>query len=422
LTKRLLVLSQVYVPDPTAVGQYMHDASAALVQRGVPVRVLASAHDYNEPRITFPKREVRDGVEIRRIGWSHFGKRSLVIRLIGHLTFLAQCSVRALFMRDVAGVLVSTSPPMASFAGLLISKVTGVPLVYWVMDLNPDQLIMMKVVTPASRRVRLYERFNRAVLRRARAVIALDHFMAERILKKLDVRPKLHVLPPWPLAAHRDAVARERNEFRRAHGAGDRIVVMYSGNHTPLSPLQTFMDAALQLRDDDRFLFMFVGGGVGKAAIDRVLAREKPANIVSLPYQPLEGINASLAAADVHVVTLGDEEVGIRHPSKIYGALALGRPVLSFGTEQSFVGELMHEHGVGWHVEHGDVAAAVAVLKRIAGMSDAERAAFGERAKALIQQEYEREALLTQFCTIVENAVSRVSGADAVAPVRSRVE
>ncbi len=52
----LVIISQVYPPDPASVGQHMQDAAKALAQRGLDVRVLTSARGYNDSSAKYPPR------------------------------------------------------------------------------------------------------------------------------------------------------------------------------------------------------------------------------------------------------------------------------------------------------------------------------------------------------------------------------
>ncbi len=72
--RSLLLLSQVYPPDPAAVGQHLHDAAREMARRGWTVRVLTSARGYADPSARYPARERLDGVDVRRLGWGSFGK------------------------------------------------------------------------------------------------------------------------------------------------------------------------------------------------------------------------------------------------------------------------------------------------------------------------------------------------------------
>lgn len=420
-----LIISQVYVPDPASVGQHVADAAGELARRGWRVVVFAAANGYDDPSKKYPKREVLNGVEVRRLPFSSFGKSSIAVRLIAQWLFIKQAILHALFVKNVRAIMVSTSPPFCGAAGSALSRIKGVPVKYWVMDLNPDQMIAMGKIGAKSVPARVFDFFNRMILRRASDVVVLDRFMLERVNRKVDVTAKAHVMPPWP---HEDGVVdlpHEENDFRREHALGGaylpaagasgalpgsgRFVIMYSGNHSPANPIATVLDAAERFRDDDRVVFMFIGGGGGKKEVEDRLARQradgKRVNIVSLPYQPLEKIRYSLSAADVHVVSVGDDVVGIVHPCKVYGAMSMSRPVLLLGPKPSHVSDLIENHRVGWHVSHGDVNGAERAIRQMLSTPGSDLRAMGQRAAGLIAGELSKKSLMGRYVDVMERGV-----------------
>jgi hypothetical protein len=399
---RILIISQVYVPDPTSVGQHMADAAEELARRGYDVRVLTSARGYDDPTVKYPRRERLRGVDVIRLPFSSFGKRTILLRLLGQASFLFQAILRGCLTPRLSKLLVSTSPPMCSVAALVIRGIRRVPIKYWVMDINPDQTIALGKIPPDGWAARAFDWLNRQILGRADDVIVLDRFMAERIVAKLDVRHKMNILPPWPHEDELRAIARSENPFIKAHELADKFVVMYSGNHGLSTPLETLVEAALELQDHPRLHFMFIGGGLGKRCVERAITEYRPRNIVSLPYQPLAEIKYSLSAADVHVASLVDPMVGVLHPCKIYGAMAVGKPILWFGPSPSHTTDIIETHRIGWRIAHGDVDGAVDLLKQIASLSPEVLRDMGERAQAALRQSYSKYRLCGAFCVVVE--------------------
>ena len=180
----------------------MADAAQELARRGHRVVVMTSDRGYDDPSTRYPRRETLGGVEVRRIPLTSFGKRSIAVRLLGGVSFTIQAIARGLFLRPLDAVVVSTAPPMASVAAVVIGALRRAPIKYWVMDLNPDQSIALGVVRERSLMARVFDRLNRLVLRRASDVVVLDRFMAERVNRKLDVQPKLTIIPPCPHEDH----------------------------------------------------------------------------------------------------------------------------------------------------------------------------------------------------------------------------
>ncbi len=397
-----LVISQVYVPDPAAVGQHMHAAARELARRGWRVIVLTSDSGYDDPSVRFPRREVRDGVEIHRLPWSGFGKSSILVRLLGGLSFCLQALIHALLLPPARRVLVSTSPPMAPLVSLGLKRLRGTPYSFWAMDLNPDQMIAIGAVGEGSVPARLFEGMIRRTLRDADRVIALDRFMSERITRKVDCGRRLAVLPPWSeLDAARAPLDHASNPFRRRHGLDGRFVVMYSGNIAMVHPLDTLLQAAVQLDgQDDSPMFVFIGGGKGREAIERVMQERSPSNIMLLPYQPLETLHESLSAADLHVVAMGEHMVGIVHPCKVYGAMAIGRPILYLGPRRSHIADLVSD-GLGWLVEHGQVDQAVDAIGAARALGPERRREIGDRARRVVRERLDADALCRRFCDLI---------------------
>jgi glycosyltransferase involved in cell wall biosynthesis len=269
------------------------------------------------------------------------------------------------------------------------------------MDVNPDQSVALGYVGRNDLSVKLFDWLNRVILSRASDVIVLDRFMAERINRKLDVSDKLVVLPPWAAEDPDVVVSHEDNPFRRHHGLNGKTVVMYSGNHGPSNPVTTILDAAKRVCDDPRLVLMFLGGGVGKREVE---AAGCP-NIVSLPYQPQSELRYSLAAADVHLVTVGDLIPGIVHPSKVYGAMAVARPILLVGPDENHVSDILRDNDIGWHVRHGDVDGAERVLREIAGADPKVLAEKGRRAREVMAAIGRKSVACGRVCDILERGL-----------------
>ena len=395
----ILILSQVYVPDPASTGQHMADVAAVLRRRGQRVVVLTSARGYDDPTRRYPAREVRDGVEIQRIPFASFGKRSMAARLAGAASFLLQALVRGLFVRGLAGIVVNTAPPMAVVAALVISVLRRAPVHFWVLDINPDQAIALGKVPPNALAVRALDALNRVALRRAQSVVTLDRYMADRLARKADVGDRLAILPPWSHNDPQRVVLLGDNPFRREHDLDDRLVFLYSGNHSPSHPLTTLIAAAERVQDVENVVFVFIGSGSGKCEVDAAIAAGA-GNVRSLPYQPLECIEWSLAAGDVHLVTCGDSMVGIVHPCKVYGAMAAGRPLLFIGPQRNHVTDLVRRHEIGWAHRHGDVDAVEGTVRAIAAGEAGDVEAMGARARNAAAR-YAKATLSARFCDVV---------------------
>ncbi|HEV8379602.1 MAG TPA: glycosyltransferase family 4 protein [Tepidisphaeraceae bacterium] len=403
-SKTILIISQVFVPDPASVGQHIADVAYELAKRNHRVLVYTSRRGFENPNAIYPARETINNVEIRRLPFASFGKKNLLLRILGTATFMTQAFFRALFTPRLAGIFFSTSPPMIGLVCTIAAAIRRVPTVYWAMDLNPDQLLALGKIKPTSFSARLLEFVNKRILKHSNLIIALDRFMAKRLEDRRTIRHKLVTIPPWPHESFIEPVDPQTNPFRLKHNLQDKFVFMYSGNHSPSNPLKTLLDAAVRLKDHPDIRFLFVGGGTGKKEVEQYIKDHNLTNVISLPYQPLADLRFSLSSADVHIVSLGSDMVGIIHPCKVYGAMAVARPILFLGPKPSHISDLLDRHSFGLHISHGDTDAAEKSIMTFFTTARATLQQMGQTAQHLLRSSLSQDQLCGQFCDEVESA------------------
>ncbi len=343
-----------------ATAQYLTDLATELAARGHDVTVVTGDRGYDDPRVRFPRRERWRNITIIRVPSLSLGRSSKWRRALNFASFIASCSVRLLTLKRLDVVVALTSPPLISFLGALFVRLKGGRFSFWVMDLNPDEAIAAGWLRQDSALARLFQWMLRYSLAHAYRTIALDRFVKQRLTAKGVDAARIAVIPPW---SHDDAVvfsAEGREAFRRQHGLTDKFVVMYSGNHSPCHPLDTLTAAAVELKGREDVVFCFVGGGGEHAKVRDFAQRHELSNVKCLPYRQLNELSASLSAADMHVVVMGDAFVGIVHPSKVYNIMSVGAPILYIGPDTSHVTDLANTGYRFFFTRHGDTDAVVA--------------------------------------------------------------
>ncbi|MEO8436230.1 MAG: glycosyltransferase family 4 protein [Pyrinomonadaceae bacterium] len=408
---KVLLLNQCFYPDVAATGQYLTELGKGLVDRGHSVTVLTSRRAYDDPNVNFPKRQTWKGIKIIRLSTFGLGKKGRARRALDFASFSLTCVLRLALLPRFDVVIALTSPPLISWLGSMFVRIKGGRLVFWVMDLNPDEAIAAGWLKQDSFTARTLEYFLGSSMRHSAKIIALDRFVKQRILGKGIPEAKISVIPPW---SHDEDVRYDsegRESFRERHGLTDKYVVMYSGNHSPCHPLDTLLAAAKDLRDRDDIDFCFVGGGSEQDKVRAFAEAHKLGNVLCLPYQPLQALAASLSAADLHVVVMGDAFAGILHPCKIYNILAIGSPFLYIGPHESHIADLISPTSVnspGRTAQHNDV---VTVVKVISEGADNARESRNQQLTGLAAG-FAKEVLLPRMIEIVESV-----GLDGAGPV-----
>jgi colanic acid biosynthesis glycosyl transferase WcaI len=410
----ILLVNQVFFPDETAVSQHLTDFSLECAAAGHRVEVFAGKRDYERPQIKYLRRESYRGISIRRLGSTSFPKSGLGGRIINLLSFNANLMVRLLFISkyDCHCMICSTVPPMIAFVAAVAAKLKGIPFVYWIMDLQPDEAIAAGVLSQRGLAAWAVSRAGRLPLSVACLSVVLDRFMKKRLLLANAALKNIEIVAPWSAMESVQELSRDSNPFRIKHGIGSRFVVMYSGNHSICHPLDTLLACCNELRDHEQFLFTFIGNGVRTADVGTYKKSNALENIMQLPHQPREQLHLSLAAADAHIVVMGNPFVGIVHPCKIYSVLALGIPFVVICPRPSHLTDIVDEAGVGYAVGQGESGLLSRRLTEIAAMTQQQRTSFAIRARSLCGDRFNKHTASQRFLNMIEATLSQYDAAN----------
>ena len=353
---KVLLITQVFYPDTVSVSQHLTDLAKKLVEDGHEVTVYTSCYPYEEKTHRYSKAEYFQGIKIERLRQSSFGKKSTFTRLFDFFTFYFSISIKLLLInRKKFDLIVGTTvPPLLSFVGVIASKLKGLNFHFWVMDLQPELSISSGLIKKDSILAKFFTRLGNYIIRNSAIVISLDRFMTQYLYSRGAKKGSVKTIAVWPVMEESYKGSRMSNPFRIENDFGDRVVIMYSGNHAFVHQLDTLLEAALILKENSRFLFVFVGGGVRKKEVTEFKIGHNLENIVQLPFQPRENIHNSLGSSDIQVVILGNGQVGYTHPNKVYGAMYIGKPILYIGPTESHVADLLNDLKGNISVQHGE--------------------------------------------------------------------
>jgi glycosyltransferase involved in cell wall biosynthesis len=387
---RVVLVNRYFHPDHSATSQMAEDLAFFLAARGWDVTAVTSRQLYDEPNARLPRNDSARGVRIVRVWSSRFGRDSLAGRAIDYATFYVS-SLMALTRNVKKGdvVLALTDPPLISVIAALAARLRGARLVNWIQDLFPEVAEGLGVL----RRQRVLRALRQWSLRRAETNVALSEAMAKRIGIRTAVRHN------WAAEDLRP-VPRDRNPLRDEWNLGSRFVVAYSGNLGRAHDAATLTGAMRLLSKDHRITFLIVGSG---ARLDDVRREGSGDNVQFRPYQPRERLSESLSAGDAHIVSLQPQLEGLIVPSKIYGVMAVGRPVIYIGDAESDLGRLIADHQCGIAVAPGDSEKLAGVIRAFADdPSNAEE--MGRRGRALFESRFAPALALSEWEQILKAA------------------
>ena len=399
---RVVFVNRYFSPDQSATSRMLSDLAFRLVQRGVSVTVVTSRQLYEDPRAALSRREVINGVTVYRVSTATCGRSRLLGRALDYVSFHVAAGLALLRLLTRGDVVVAkTDPPLISLVVSRAAAMRGAVLVNWLQDLFPE---VASVLTPGlipTSLTRMLVGARNYSLRRAAMNVVLGEGMRQRLLATGVDPSRVSIVPNWADVASVVPHPTVSSETRSRLGLQDRFVIGYSGNLGRAHEFDTLIGAARLLRADPRVAFLITGAGAKADALRAAVRAEGLDNFFFQGYQPVERLGDSLAASDVHFVSLLPALEGLIVPSKVYGILAAGRPVLFVGDPAGDLARIVTTQGCGIAVAVGDsakLAAEIALLRD----SPQRLASMGLKARELALSRYTSEHAVADWVRLLE--------------------
>jgi colanic acid biosynthesis glycosyl transferase WcaI len=341
----------------------------------------------------------RGGETIIRVGSTDYSRTHMGRRMLNYLTYVALSVPRAMFLRcDV--VLGMTDPPFEGIVAAFVAWLKGKPFVYNIRDLYPDMAVGGAIVD-AGLFTRVWETLHRWALRRAARVVVLGEDMRARVVAKGVKAERVAVVRDGAELCKAGSEAAVDAEVVRTIRGDFKFVLLHAGNLGFYGAWETLIAMARILADEGIGL-VFVGDGAQRKKIETAAAG--CSNVRFLPFFPASKIASVLAAADVHVVTIKRGLEGVIVPSKMYGILAAGRPILAVARPETDVAAIGVKRGFAIWGDPEDPAQVAYAVRQVLRDADQLRN-MGEAARAAAN-EYDRVKELSKFLRIIEEARS----------------
>ena len=401
---RVCLLTQFFHPDasgssPTFISELVHK----MVQDdpGLQVDVITSRRMYREHG-RLAREEVWDGIHIQRTGLPTGQGHSMAIRLMAGILFTLAGMVRILLRPKYDLVFVTTNPPPSPMAAWVIRKVKRTPYVYLIWDLYPDVPARLGMLRPGSPIHRITRILQRAWLHSAQKVIVIGRCCQDYVHREYQVPlARIPVVPHWadPGLYTPDQPSR----FALKHGLTG-FHVLYAGNIGHAQDLGIVLDAAARMKEEHSNLhFLLVGNGAGVSAICKRIEGARLENVTLFQSVARVEYPDLLAAAGACLVSLAPDLDGLAVPSKFYGLLAAGKPVIALVPLSCEIARVIKETDCGIQVTPGDLDGLIAALGLLRDHPEI-RARMGRNARQALESAYTLPVLAGRFRALLGGA------------------
>jgi len=404
---KVLMLCQLFYPELISTGQTLTELAESLSDLGTDVQVCCGAPTIIKKGKKTPKDYDYKGINIHRVWGTTLPKLSTIGKLVNQVTFAVSAFFFLLFRKIDRPVLVVTNPPFLGAICVVLKRIKRLRFIYLVFDVYPDTAINLGMLSRDGWIAKAWECLNRSIMRSCDAFIVIGRCMASVIRNKMPdkekeiTRQKEHVIHVW--ADNRNiqpSKVDKPNPFVKKWNLNGKFVLGYSGNMGRFHDIETIAEAAKKMKEDGHFRFLFVGEGFKKKWLIQHIKENGLTNCVVDTYVPREDLPMVLNSFDLGLVSLSPGQEGLSVPSKTFGLLSAGIPVVAIMNQDSEIARVINEESCGVVVPPGEPDKLVEAISSL--RKDQERLAImSNNARHAVDSKYSLEKAARDYYRLI---------------------
>jgi colanic acid biosynthesis glycosyl transferase WcaI len=399
MSEKILLITQVFYPDEVSTANLFTNLCSVLVEEHVDVEVWCSQPSYTVLKKQ-PKSIILHGIKIFFLPSTNYKKTNLLGRLTNYFSFTISVVLKLIFSREKTPVFTHTTPPTLGIIISFICSFKKRKFVYVLLDIFPEGLVRLGNMSKKNVFVRFWQYLFIISLKKSEKIIVIG-----RDMKKWteDIYPqagnKTEYIPLWQDEKLIFPQDYSRNTFVIENKLTDKFVIQYSGNMGLWNEMSTMGKAVRENLKD--VVFLFVGGGMRKKELLEAISEENIKNVMILPFQPNDSFNTILSACHVGLVTMRDNLEGMAVPSKIYGIMAAGKPIIALVPLNSEIAYIVTEENCGFVVKPGDVEEFIRVICLLKKDENL-RIRMGQNSRMAFEEKYSTRKIAGRYKLLIE--------------------
>jgi glycosyltransferase involved in cell wall biosynthesis len=343
----------------------LSDLAEDLAASGWTVSVITSRTAYEGDVLELAKEEIRRGVRVYRVAGTKFGRTRIAGRMVDYLSYMVLSLVALLRMPRPQIIVAMSDPPFILFSAFIAARLRGAAACYWAQDVYPTLAARLGVLNENNLVFKFLSITARRLQRACDLVVGLGPEMVETLVEEGAPSNRTICIHNWADETAIVPVPPQENWFLERNNLREKFVVLYSGNAGRGHTFEALCDVMRRLKQNERIVFVFIGAGRKSNEIRAYAGSNDLRNVMFFDYLDRNDLSYSLSAASVSVVTEDPSVAGLLLPSKTYGILASGRPMIFVGSVESDVAHLVDATKCGVVVRHDDPDALEAVILRL---------------------------------------------------------
>ncbi len=404
---KLLILTQYYPPEIGAPQNRLHELAVRLKAKGVNVEVLTAMPNYPTMEIDSRyssgkiKAEVIDGVQVFRSRIYVSKSKSIIHRLLNYFSFVWTSYWRGRKLENYDYLMVESPPLFLGYSAMRLSKKLKAKLIFNVSDLWPESAEKIGVVNNKVF-LNLAYKLEAKCYRNATIVTCQTKGIVDNIRERFP-STKTHWLPNGVDLDFYNPQKIKANGFRKKNNLSESdIVFFYGGILGHAQGLQVVLEAAKIVNKNEDVKIILQGAGPEREMLMELNEELNLSNVLFLPPVAKNEMPGILKEVDVALVPLRKLDIFQGAiPSKIFEALAMKKALL-LGVDGEARHHFIDKARAGLFFEPEN---SIDLAKNIIELANnrAQIAEMGERARAYVQTNFNRDNISKDFLEILNN-------------------
>jgi len=383
------ILCQGFYPDIVAAGELLFELAERLVNNHETDISVITAQPNFVKKDKLPPFETIKGIKIKRLNTFCFNKNTLAGKILNSWSFFFKALITVLFSSKSEWLLIPTCPPLLPLIGVITKFLYGQKYMYIMHDVYPEIAVRLGYIDKDGILCKIWNYLSRLSLKNADKIIVMSNDMKNELINWIEDidYEKINVIHNWSNEDLIKIIPKEENYFGDKYNLKDKFIIEYSGNFGQIHEFTTLLNAAKELQQNKNILFLFIGDGCKKAEIVSFVKKHGLKNVMILPYQERSEIPYSLGIADIHVLSIDKGYETLAVPSKFYGILASGKPVIFIGDKKCHISDTIENNKCGFNIKIGDYKIISSAISYFEKARD-ELAIYGANSRKLFENNY----------------------------------
>lgn len=398
---KVVLVSEFFYPYKTSTQKILTELAEDFVEYGLEVDVLTTKNAYREEKQDLRKYEIYRGINIKRVFSTEGNRDSKIGRLLNYITFTTSVFFNLLFKKNYDKILFVSNPPLVPFIGYLIKKLRGKNYIYLVHDIYPDVAEKLGVIKKRSIISKVMNYMNKKIYTNAERIIALGKDMKSVIADKGVDEEKIEIVTNWADSRVNYEKEVDKN-FYKKYRLENKFNILYTGNISKVHAIDTIVEVAKILKNEEDIMFTFVGDGNRKQDLIKLKEKEDLRNIQLENYMFGEEYNNLLNCANLFITTLQQGIEGLGVPSKTYTYMSVAKPLIAIMSENSEIGSMVNQYNLGKQFnnkEYHKIAEFILELKNSNELYNE----ISKNVRNKFLNEYERKKVTNKFYKVINS-------------------